>query len=251
MVDFLVDQGIELERGSKFWPDYYDELPGGCKTSRTVVAKPFDKKQLGEWEDKLRPGFLPMKITLDDGLKLPFAAKSWKIKALFAKVALGMVAAKLRGQHWVTAGAALQGRMLQASLKAGVEIRTDAPVNELIVEDGAVTGVVTTQDGKPWRIGANLGVLVNAGGFGKNQAMRDRYMPGTRPSGRPGTRGRHRRPARRDGAHRRRAGADGPDGRLPDDARAGLGAGLCQAPGAGRRPASRTRSSSTSRACAT
>jgi 3-oxosteroid 1-dehydrogenase len=31
MIDFLVDQGVELERGSKFWPDYYDELPGGCK----------------------------------------------------------------------------------------------------------------------------------------------------------------------------------------------------------------------------
>ncbi len=180
MIDFLVEQGIELERCSKFWPDYYDELPGGCTTSRTVVAKPFDKKQLGEWEDRLRPGFLPMKIRLDDGLKLPFAAKSWKIKALFAKVALGMVAAKLRGQRWVTAGAALQGRMLQASLKAGVDIRTDAPVTELVLEDGAVTGVMTTRNGQPWRIGARLGVLVNAGGFGKNQAMRDRYMPGTR-----------------------------------------------------------------------
>ena len=180
MIDFLVAQGIELERGSDFWPDYYDELPGGCKTSRTVVAKPFNKKELGAWEDRLRPGFLPMKIRLDDGLKLAFVAKSWKIKALFAKVALGMVAAKLLGQRWVTAGAALQGRMLQASLKAGADIRTDSPVGELVVEDGAVTGVVTQRDGQPWRIGARLGVLVNAGGFAQNQAMRDRYMPGTR-----------------------------------------------------------------------
>jgi len=37
-LDFLVSQGVRLERGSKFWPDYYDELPGGCKTSRTVTA---------------------------------------------------------------------------------------------------------------------------------------------------------------------------------------------------------------------
>ena len=29
MLDFLVSQGIELERGSTFWPDYYDEAPGG------------------------------------------------------------------------------------------------------------------------------------------------------------------------------------------------------------------------------
>ena len=56
MIDFLVDQGIALERGSKFWPDYYDELPGGCKTSRTVAAKPFNTKELGPWEGKLRQG---------------------------------------------------------------------------------------------------------------------------------------------------------------------------------------------------
>lgn len=50
MVDFLVDQGIELER-SPYWPDYYDEKPGGCEPGRTVVAKLFD---LGEWKHKLR-----------------------------------------------------------------------------------------------------------------------------------------------------------------------------------------------------
>ena len=50
MVDFLVGCGVELERASAFWPDYYDELPGGVKTSRSVVAKPFDKKRLGAWE---------------------------------------------------------------------------------------------------------------------------------------------------------------------------------------------------------
>ncbi|HYD06704.1 MAG TPA: FAD-binding protein, partial [Reyranella sp.] len=29
MIDFLVERGVELERGSDFWPDYYDERPGG------------------------------------------------------------------------------------------------------------------------------------------------------------------------------------------------------------------------------
>ena len=100
MIDFLVAQGIALERGSDFWPDYYDELPGGCKTSRTVVAKPFDKKQLGAWEDKLRPGFLEMKVRLDDGLKLAFVAKSWKIKALFAKIALGLARVHMKLHGW-------------------------------------------------------------------------------------------------------------------------------------------------------
>jgi len=72
-----------------------------------------------------------------------------------------------------TAGAALQGRMLQAALRLGTDIRPESPVSELVVEDSKVTGVVTTKGGKGWRIGARLGVLVNAGGFAQNQAMRE------------------------------------------------------------------------------
>src|SRR5260221_5445405 len=37
MVDFLVSQGIKLRRYS-YWPDYYDELPGGSEEGRAVVA---------------------------------------------------------------------------------------------------------------------------------------------------------------------------------------------------------------------
>jgi len=180
MIEFLVREGVALERCSVFWPDYYDELPGGCKSSRTVSAKPFDKKELGEWAPRLRQGFLEVPVRLEDGLKLPFAKFRWEYKLLFAKVAARIALGKLMGKHWVTAGAALQGRMLQAALKAGIDIRLESPVGELIVEDGKVLGVVATRDGSPWRVGARLGVLVNAGGFAKNQEMRDRYMPGTR-----------------------------------------------------------------------
>jgi 3-oxosteroid 1-dehydrogenase len=184
MVEFLVKQGIQLARGSKFWPDYYDEYPGGCKTSRTVIALPFDKNELGEWAPRLRRGFLEIPVLLDDGVKLPFMSTGTKLK-LFAKVGSKVIWGKLTGKHWVTAGAALQGRLLQQILKAGADVRVETPVNELVVEDGPngstrVTGVVTVKEGKPWRIGARLGVLVNAGGFAQNQEMRDKYIPGTR-----------------------------------------------------------------------
>lgn len=179
-IDFLVGQGVALERASRYWPDYYDELPGGCRTSRCVVAKPFDKSQLGPWESKLRKGFAEVPATLEEGMSLNFIKKSWKIKLTFAKIAFAIVASRLTGKHYVTAGAALQGRLLQATLKAGVDIRLESPVSELIVDNGRAAGVVTLKDGKPWRVGARLGVLVNAGGFAQNQAMRDKYMPGTR-----------------------------------------------------------------------
>jgi 3-oxosteroid 1-dehydrogenase len=178
MVDFLVGQGIKLNRVS-YWPDYYDDLPGGSEAGRTVVAELFDINELGAWKAKLRPNFISMMSTLDEMLKLRFIKQSWASKIIAVRMVLRTIGAKLTGKHYVTAGAALQGRMLQASIKAGVELRTESPVSELIVEGAAVAGVVTTKDGKPHRIGARLGVLVNAGGFARNQAMRDQYQPGT------------------------------------------------------------------------
>lgn len=178
MVDFLIDQGIKLDRIS-YWPDYYDDKPGGSELGRTVVAELFNVNELGEWRKKLRPNFLSMMSTLDEMLQLRFLKQSWKSKKIAITVALRTIAAILTGKRYVTAGAALQGRMLQAALNAGVELRTKSGVSELIIENNAVKGVITTKNGKPHRIGARLGVLVNAGGFSHNQEMRDKYQPGT------------------------------------------------------------------------
>jgi 3-oxosteroid 1-dehydrogenase len=180
MIDFLVDQGVELQRGHHFWPDYYDEVPGGCKTTRTVVAKPFNLKELGPWENTLRKGFVEANATLSEGMQLGHSRTNKGAKKMLAKIALRTIRDKILGRRFTTAGACLQGRMLKASVAAGVDIRVNSGVDELVFEGDKVTGVVTKKDGKAWRIGANLGVLLNAGGFAKNQAMRDKYIPGTR-----------------------------------------------------------------------
>ena len=62
----------------------------------------------------------------------------------------------------------------------------DASLNPFnVIEPGkrprvTLTPTLALKDGKPWRIGANNGVLLNAGGFAHNQAMRDQYIPHTR-----------------------------------------------------------------------
>ena len=180
MVAFLGSQGVKLTRVRE-WPDYYDDRPGGSAAGRTVVAELFNANELGSWKDKLRPSFIraPVPATLEEMMELPGLKRSWRVKALLMKLVLRGVVAKLTGKEWIAGGAALQGRMLQAALRVGVEIRTDSPVSELIVKGGAVRGVLTVKEGRPWRVGARLGVLVNAGGFAHNQGMRDRYAPGT------------------------------------------------------------------------
>ncbi len=178
MIDFLLSQGIKIDR-YPYWPDYYDDRPGGLEVGRCVGAALFDVNELGEWKSKLRPGFTPLPITVDEGLLIPNFKRCW----LSFRIAMTVVArgfyARLTGKHYVTAGAALQGRMLQAVLNAGVSLRTETAVTDLLVDNGTVTGVLTLKDGKPWRIGARTGVLVGAGGFAHNQAMRDQYLPGT------------------------------------------------------------------------
>ncbi len=178
MLDFLMGQGIPFNRVG-YWPDYYDELPGGSVAGRTVVAEPFNIKELGEWKSKLRPGFLPIPATMDEALTLPYMRCSPVAKKNLARLIGRVIKGVLTGRKVVSAGMALQGRLLQVALRAGIEIRTDSPVSELVIEDGAVKGVVTVKDGKPWRVGARVGVLVNAGGFARNQRMRDQYIPHT------------------------------------------------------------------------
>jgi len=180
MLEFLGNQGVKLTR-IKEWPDYYDERPGGSAAGRAVVAELFDANELGVWKQKLRPSFiaLPIPATLEEMLELPGLKQSWRVKLLLVKLVLRGAVARITGKHWVAGGAALQGRMLQAALRTGIEIRTETPVKELIVEAGAVKGVLTVKNDRPWRVGARLGVLVNAGGFAHNQRMRDQYQPGT------------------------------------------------------------------------
>src|SRR5690606_33894214 len=65
------------------------------------------------------------------------------------------------------------------ALKAGVDIRTDAKVHKLETDKtGRVTGVIASIKGRDHAIQARLGVLINVGGFARNQAMRDKYQNG-------------------------------------------------------------------------
>jgi 3-oxosteroid 1-dehydrogenase len=181
MIQFLLSQGVKLTRVTE-WPDYYDDLPGGSVAGRTVVAELFDSNELGAWREKLRPSFIaaPVPATLEEMMELPSMKQSWAVKFLMLKLVLRGAVARLTGRRWVAGGAALQGRMLQAALRTGVELRTESPVSELLVENGVVAGIRTVKNGRHWRVGARLGVLVNAGGFSHNQQMRDRYAPGTK-----------------------------------------------------------------------
>ena len=177
MIDFLVNQGIRLRRIPS-WPDYYDAA-GESVPGRTVVSELFDINQLGEWKSRLRPGFLPLPANLDEAMELPNFKRSWQAKKVLARIIWRTITSKLKGKHLTTAGQALQGQMLHAAIAAGVEIEVNADVKQLLLEGKRVTGVVVEHEGSDLQITARSGVLINAGGFSRNQRMLDQYIPGT------------------------------------------------------------------------
>lgn len=174
MIDFLVAQRIKLRRVPSY-PDHYS-VPGASVPGRTVVSELYDIKQLGAWKAKLRPGFLPLPANLDEAMQLPLMKRDKAAKKVLLRILGRLLKDKLSGKQRATAGQALQAQMLNAALKAGVDIRTQSTVSELLVDKDRVTGVICNGQ----RIGATLGVLINAGGFARNQRMLDQYMPGVK-----------------------------------------------------------------------
>jgi 3-oxosteroid 1-dehydrogenase len=180
MLDFLIGQGIKFHR-YPYWPDYYDDLPGGSQTGRVVVADLFDSNELGPNKPRLRANYIPFPASLEEAMRVPLAKRTLKGVVAVLSVGLRMFTSKLRGKHFVGAGAALQGRMFKRALDVGVDIRTEAPVEALLTDGGGrVVGVRARVGGHVRSFMASDGVLVNAGGFSRNQRMRDKYIPGTR-----------------------------------------------------------------------
>jgi len=180
MIRFLMDLGLKLRRPTDDWPDYYDDAPGGLAAGRSLMPAPFNMHELGEWETRLAMyppmAMLPMGPDEFPTMFLMKRTFAGKMKAL----KMGMLMARDRVlKRWsVSNGAAIQGRMLQIALREGIQIHRDVPVTGLVEENGRVTGVTIERNGVSTKVRARDGVIVNAGGFSRNKAMREKYYAG-------------------------------------------------------------------------
>jgi len=176
-VQFLLDSGVKLIRVP--WPDYYSSAPGGHELGRTVSAALFDVNELGDWKDKLGSfyGFPPLPVGSWEFVDLTLAKRTWKGRFAALRLAGNMLRDKLTGARRRGSGNAVQGRFLKAALDAGIPVRLSNELTGLEVADGRVVGVrVATPQGER-TIAARHGVLLNAGGFSRNLAMRQKYQP--------------------------------------------------------------------------
>jgi len=174
MVDFLRNFGMKFRRPFHDWPDYYDNLPGGSPEGRSLLAEPFNVRELGPWQKRLSI-YAPlehMPLSAEEFTTL-FTMKtslSGKLKAL--KYAALMARDKVLGRQTITNGAAIQGRLLQIALNEKLSFFLETPMTGFIVDNERVAGVRVRHDGKEIEIRARDAVIVNAGGYGHNKAFR-------------------------------------------------------------------------------
>jgi 3-oxosteroid 1-dehydrogenase len=177
MITFLQRLGVRLVTCPGY-SDYYSSLTGGHEVGRGVEPLPWDGRALGPWLPKLQPGLaktLGLAVMTNEARSLSNYNRSFRSFAISARVVLRTFAARVRRQALLTNGASLVGQMLAIALDRGIPVWTEAPLDDLLVEDGRVVGVRTVRDGAPVLVQARKGVLISAGGFAHNREMRQRY----------------------------------------------------------------------------
>jgi 3-oxosteroid 1-dehydrogenase len=169
------------------YPDYHAENPGGSPTGfRTHMPAPLDGRQLGKDVESLRfasPAasmFGYLNWHFDETYIMLFRAKRWwwhLAKSLARYWFDWPFRFKSGKDRRLTLGNALVGGLRIALNERGVPLWLESPMEELVTEKGKVTGAVIRHQGKSCRIKANKGVILAAGGFDKNQAMRADNAP--------------------------------------------------------------------------
>lgn len=163
MLDFIeAHSGLHFEIATGF-PDYRPELPGGRPSGgRSLSAVPFDLARLGEWATRITS----------------FPA-DWSNVGFDAETRARLHAAiDERTGHLCVAGTALIAGLLKGLLDLGVTPRVNARAEELVAEDGEITGVrIASAEG---RIGvrARRGVILGTGGFEWDPVLVQAFLRG-------------------------------------------------------------------------
>ncbi len=169
------------------YPDYHAENPGGSVTGyRTHLPEMLDGKPLGK--DIRSQRFPSPAASLFGWLQWTFAETYdllYRPKGWFWRLGINMARYWLdlpfrftsRKDRRLTLGNALVGGIRIALNEKGVPLWQQSQLVELVREGGRVTGAVVSRQGRTTRIAARKGVILAAGGFEKNQAMRDANAP--------------------------------------------------------------------------
>lgn len=186
MVDWMAANSELRFHALPHYPDYYPHLPGHRAGYRTMEPAFFRGERLGDAFDQLREPAVGTQLLgrismgqAEAGV-LFTRARGWLRLTLRMLAAYWMdVPSRLRGKRdrRLTMGQAMVAALRRTMLDRSIPLELETALESLIVEDGRVAGArVRTARGLR-DIRAAKGVILAAGGFERNQAMREKYLP--------------------------------------------------------------------------
>lgn len=186
MARYLADIGVPY-RCMPHYSDYYPAIEGALPGGRTMDPVDFDAAKLGlEGLALLRPTN-PGQLIFGRMNINAFQARTMLARERKAKwMLLGIMARYFLDYPWrnktsrdrrLTGGQALVGGLLAALRKRNIPLWLNTPMESLVTEGGRVTGIRVHKDGQLLQLSARKGVILAAGGFERNQSMREQYLP--------------------------------------------------------------------------
>lgn len=167
------------------YPDYYGRLDGAKAGYRTMEPRRFNARRLGAELENLR---IPTNLISMGGASMSQidayvvvgkqpgwqALVLWRVLSYWTDLPWRF---RSKLDRRMTMGTAMAAALRASMLDRNIPLWLETPFEDLIVEGGRVTGIVARRGGKPVRILARRGVVLAAGGFERNQEMRERYLP--------------------------------------------------------------------------
>ena len=179
-LSFLLDHSPLRMQWVPDYSDYYPEAPGGRVGGRSVEPKPFDMKRLGAEQAHIEPEYgkspLNVAVTQADFRWATLMMRTPRGVLRVLRIGLRWIWGMLTRKDIVVRGQAFTGMLRLGLLEAGVPLLLDTPLDDLVVTDGVVTGVVVRSGGERRVLQARHGVVLASGGFEHNAAMRQKYQ---------------------------------------------------------------------------
>ncbi|NNH71475.1 3-oxosteroid 1-dehydrogenase [Nocardia uniformis] len=178
-LEFLIENSALRLEWVNGYSDYHPEAPGGRATGRSCEPSPFDARALGDDLATLHPSYVkaPLGVVLKQS-EYRWAStglRNWRGPHRLLRIGVRTLLGRLRRQKLIGLGSALMAELMLGVRAAGVPVRLNTAMTDLITEDNRVVGVVVENSGITTTLRARRGVLLACGGFDNNPEMREKY----------------------------------------------------------------------------
>lgn len=188
MVRYLSDHTQVRFLAMPEYADYYPMYEGAKPGGRTIEAETFDGRTLGDEILRLRePGLQTLilgriSMTAGQARILLCRTPGWilltmKLMFSYALDFFWRLSNGTTRDRSLAMGNGLVGRLRRSLMDRGIPLWLNTPAKKIIIENGRAVGVEAEKEGRRIRIQARKGLILAAGGFESNQAMREQYLP--------------------------------------------------------------------------